>query len=81
MAGVDCESFLLPGGQLTLLLHVVGEQKNAAIDEECSQELQQTRARLLECQKENDKLREALQQNGADLSGPRQVRVTLDTLR
>ena len=53
----------------------VGE-KAASEDGSSSMELEQTRTRLLECQKENDKLREALQsRNGVDVSSLlRQVR-------
>ncbi|KAA0188958.1 hypothetical protein HAZT_HAZT003565 [Hyalella azteca] len=56
------------------LLHVLGEKSSAA-DETIAQELEQTRARLLECQKENDKLRDALQNsNNADTLSSHQGR-------
>lgn len=52
---------------------IVGQK--TGLEEELSVELEQTRARLLECQKENDKLRETLQNsNVGDASSLRQVR-------
>ena len=53
-----------------LLLHVIGDKN---IDEEGSVELEQTRARLLECQNELDRLKETLQQKDRNVDQLRQV--------